>query len=503
MAVCKQCGTPFQPTEDAPGCPQCASAAPARKRVVRAPGAGEPAARTPAARAPAAREAAARPAAARPKPAAAAPQGKPKAKAKVVRESAVAHQHAEAAVMDATTKYGLLATLGLTIVVGTTVMIVMRKKAADKAKRDAYEAEVASIHSRVKAIDASDPTAAQAVLKLAEDKKALWIDHDLAGDIQTLVSQAKNKLSQAEEQRASTQRFTDIEAELKQPGIAPERMKDMRRQLDEMQGLIAEAGGDFPARFEAARLGADKFYATRLLEDAAAFRAANAGNPRQALARYQPAEDEIKALLDTAYRQKNKELQDYYTPLYKQAIEESDVVAEELYKAEGEKMPWVDCLGSVQAPNWNASSVSGFSHQVQNGVLQIVGPDAAAGKMAVISIGDREQWRHFQLDFEFTIEKGDIDLYMRLGKSPNANTLAYSLHTTKPEGLLTAGKLYSGRLSVIGSKWKLGFNTEDIDTPSPREETAAWTMSRKGALGLVVAPEARVKFTRFQVREIR
>jgi hypothetical protein len=321
------------------------------------------------------------------------------------------------------------------------------------------------------------------------------------------VSQAKTKLVHSEEQRATTQRFTDVETELKSPTVTPERMKDLRRQLDEMQGAMAEAGGDFAARFEATRLGADKAYATRLLEDAAAFRTANANNPRQALARYQPAEDEIKGLLDAAFRAKNKELQDYYTPLYKQAIAESDVVAEELFKAEGEKMAWVDCLGPAQAGNWNASSVSGFSHQVQNGVLQLVGPDASAGKMAVISIGDREQWRHFQLDFEFTIEKGDVELYMRLGKAPNANTLAYPLKTARPEGLLVTGKKYSGRLTLIGSKWSVHFNGagEDIDTPTDESQkgTANWTMSRKGALGFVLMPEARVKFTRFQVREIR
>ena len=503
MAVCKQCGTSFTPTPEAPGCPQCSSAV---RRRVRPAGEAAQAPRPTAAR-PRAVQPAAKPAGAK-----AAPARAKAARATVapVEHEERVHHHAEPeGLIDNTTKYGLLATLGLAIIVGTTVLIVMRKKSAEAAERERYEAEVSGIQTQLQSLDVSDPAGAEAVLAMVEDKKNLWVNHDRAADIELLVSRAKAKLEADQEERETVGRFGSLEEELKKTEIPLDRMKDIRRQLDELEVRLAGEGPELMARFAAARVNADKSFAARMLADAESFAAANAGNPRQALARFQPVEDEIKAMLDRAYHDKKQDLQDYYTPLYQEAIKGADAVAEELFKKEGETLPWIDCLVPPQASNWNASTVAGFSHQVQNGVLQLVGPDADAGKMAVISIGDREQWRHFQLDFELTIDKGDLESYYRLGRNPTNNTLSYPLRTVKNANTdityLEAGRRYRGRVTVVGSKFNVHFEGagEDLDVPSVHEEIAKWPMSRKGAIGLVLLPESRARITKFQVREIR
>ena len=47
---------------------------------------------------------------------------------------------------------------------------------------------------------------------------------------------------------------------------------------------------------------------------------------------------------------------------------------------------------------------------------------------AILSIGDREQWRDFVLDVEFTLVSGECTLYLRLprGMPANVETLALS-----------------------------------------------------------------------------
>ncbi len=506
MAVCKQCGTTYTPTAEAPGCPKCASVV-RRKRPAAEAGAAAPSP-TPRPRTASAGAKAG---------AASAGAAKAPTTRRVVRPAAPppeeephAHYVRDDALIDNTTKYGLIATLALLIIVGTTVLVVYRKKSAMKEAEAAYQAEVTGIHDQLKSLDLNDPSAAASVLELAKDKESVWKDHPLAADIELLLSKARANLAEAEEKRATLDRFTSLESDLKKTDLPPDRMKDLRRQLDEMEARMGTEGAELTARFAAARLTADKTYAKRLLEDAQAFSEANAGNPRPALARYQPVEDEIKGLLDRAYQAKNEELKAYYTPLYQEAIKDADVLATALFRTEGENLPWIDCLQPPQAANWNGSTVSGFSHQVQNGVLQIVGPDPDAGKMAVLSIGDREQWRHLEVDFELVVDKGDMEWYFRLGRSPNNNTLAYPLRTVKnPEhqgaSNLEAGKKYSGRITLVGSKLKVMFDGagEDLDVPGVTETEASWAFSRKGALGFVVLPETRARFTRLKVREVR
>ncbi|NOT31533.1 MAG: hypothetical protein HOP15_13885 [Planctomycetes bacterium] len=405
--------------------------------------------------------------------------------------------------LDDAARYGMFAALGLALVVGLVCLFVFRNKAAVKLAREAYEAEVAQIYKDLQGVDLTDPVAAERLIEMAGKKEGTWQDHELAPDIASLVARARSNLTSARERNASLERFTTAEAELKKSELPSERLKDLRRQLDESEVSLADAGAELVARVSQARLTADRLYATRLVEEARAAAREAGSNPRSGLVRLQPVEDELKTLLDRAFTAKNVEMQAFYTPLYQKAIEESDRLATALFQAEGEGLPWIDCLVPPQEGQWNPSKVRGFSHLIQGGALQIVGPDLDAGKMAVISIGDREQWRHFQADIEFVIEKGDLELYLRLGRSPNPNTLVYPLRTTSTSGvILQPGKKYAARISVIGSQFSARFVGEDIDT-RPYVEDLAWMKARKGAIGLVVSPETRAKFTRFRVRELR
>jgi hypothetical protein len=489
MAVCEACGTRYTPTAESLDCPKCGP-------VPRPPTRGA-AGRTQ----PTSARVSKRPAQA---PVAAASRAPKKEVDPGSDDAPRGHRpRGEEKLMDDVTKYALIATLGLALVVGMVVTCVHQRKADDERVRQAYEAEIAQLHHDLQALNVNDAAAAERIVKLAKEKESRWIEHSLAPEIASLVARAKANLSAAQERRDALEMFTGLEEELKKPDVPSERLKEVRRQLDESEARLADGGPELVARLGLARVSADQRYANRLIEEARA-RAKEAGaNSRSSLVRYQGVEDELKSLLDHSFVAKNKEAQDFYTPLYKQVVTESDTLAAALFQSEGESLAWTDCLAAPQDKYWNASSARGFSYKCEGGTLMLVGPDRDAGRMAVISIGDREQWRHFQVDLEFVVEKGDMDMFFRLGKGPNQNTVSYPLKTTPPEGILAAGKRYSGRISVVGSKFSVRFAGEDIDTPQPRDDAISWVMTRKGALGFVLAPESRAKFTRLKVRELR
>jgi hypothetical protein len=535
MAICETCGTTYTPKPEALDCPRCASqpeSAPAQPQAAQpprpvrarpaAPASESGSAAASGASASGVRRAAASAGAATPGSAArkAAPAPKPAAPARepaasVRRPSAAkappppverTRPHMETGPIDQDTRIGLFVTLGLALVVGIVVIVVWRKRAAENRRIEGINQTVEALVSQLGKMDMKDPAEAERIIKLAGDQETVWRDHALAAEITSLVARAKIGLSSAKEERQTLATFTDLEKELEKGDVPVARLRDLRRQLDESEAKLATGGPELLARLAIARKKADENYAIRLLDEAKATATATEGSTRPGLIRYQTVEDELKGLVDRAYFQKNEELKAFYTPLYKRALEEGDVLATALFSAEGDKLAWTDCLASPQTGYWNPSSAKGFSHKADNGSLMLVGPDADANQQAVISIGDREQWRHFQLDVAFTIDKGNLEFAFRLGKGVNANTLSYPLFTSGQSPsvqLLKPGKNYSARFSVIGSRLDVRYAGEDIDTPRPFESVVPWTMGRKGAIGIIVSPEARARFTKFQVRELR
>jgi hypothetical protein len=408
-----------------------------------------------------------------------------------------------AAPIDQTTKIGLIVTGGLGLVVLIVVMMVRNTHQREQAAREAIDKEVASLLESLNSIDSKDMGAAERALKLAEEKETVWRDHRLASDIQTLIARLRSNLSSEKAERESLQTLTDLEQELQRSDVAVARLKEIRRQLEESEAKLANGGAEVIARVTLARKKAEQTYATQLLAEAKAVADASPSSPRPALTKYQTVEDELLVFLDRASRMKIQEDKDLYTPLYQRAISETDVLATALFASDGERLAWLDCLAPPQDGFWNPSSVKGFSHKVDKGTLLLNGPDAGLGEQGLISIGDREQWRHFQLDVKFKIEKGNLDFIFHLGKGVNANSLSYPFHTEGTRAQLKAGKEYSVRVTVVGSLLGVRYGSTDLDVPIPYEEKINWTVMRHGAIGIVVSPEARATFTRFQVREVR
>jgi hypothetical protein len=526
MAICEKCGTFYSPSPTALDCPSCtakpkrpagagASGAPpskvvpgaaARRPASTVPHAGHPGARPASSASPSARPSAG---AQRVHAAAATPSAVRRARAQEPVEAEEPareiHHPGPKSAIDNVTRIGLIITGGLAVVVLGIVMVVMSKKSAERERFDAWNREVEGLHAELLALDLTDEAEATSLIAKAKEKEARWTEHDRARDIQTLMNRAKASLESGKERRETMGRFTDIESKLKTPSASSvAEISEMRRTLEELEVKLTVGGADLLARWTLARTAADKAYAMRLADDAAAQAQANPDNLRKALTTFTTTEDEIRKLLDRSVHEKQQELQGFYADLYKRVISESDRLITSIFaKESSDSLQAIDCLVGDQAALWNASSAKGFSHRVEKHTLQIVGPDADAGKIAVVSIGDREQWRSLVLDVEFTIEKGNVELYFHLGRNPNANTPFYTLATEGDDSNVSAGKTYRAKMSLLGSQFNVRFAGEDLDTPRPLEKPLTWSSTRKGGIGLLVPPGARVRFTRFEVRELR
>jgi hypothetical protein len=498
MAICEKCGGKYTPTRTNPGCPRCeqeASEAPAPARAA-APAAARPVRKSApgAAAAPAGRAAPAPPP--RPRRVAARPV-EPEPEEEEAREI---HHKEDEGVLDQSSKIGLIAAGGLAVIVLGAVVIVTNKHATERAAEEAYQNEVKDLYTKLSSMNLDDEAQAKSLLQLAKDTERRWKDHELAPKIQTLVARAGVSLDTGKERRQTLGRFTEIEGLLKDTSaLSPETLNDLRRNLTELEAKMTLGGDEYVKRHAAARLTADKAYVTRLLDSAK-----EAGSPRAALTQSQTAEDEIRKVLDQAIMDKNQEMQTFYSDLYKKAIGQTDQLAGALFTDKViSELPWTDCLNGDQLKNWNASSAKGFSHDTQAGQLVLIGPDPDAGRQAVISIGDREQWRNFVFDTEFTVEKGSAELFLRLGKAPNANTVSYPIATEGDSANLKAGKKYHLTMKLVGSTLSTRYDNEDIDTPPPKDEQLSWAKTRKGAIGFLIPSGLRMRFTSFKVRELR
>jgi len=230
----------------------------------------------------------------------------------------------------------------------------------------------------------------------------------------------------------------------------------------------------------------------------------NIASLRAANLQSQAAEDELRERLEQAMLDQNEGLKGDYTEQYKGAIVRTDQLALALFTEEViAEAPWTDCLNGEQSERWNGSEVKGFSHDIRDGRLFIVGPDPDAGRQAVLSIGDREQWRDLELEMEFVVERGGADLFLRLGRVPNANTVSCSLVSEGESQNLAAGQTYHLTIRLVGSQFSVRFGDQDIGAPAPRSDPLSWTKSRKGALGFLVPAGLRMQVSSFKVRALR
>ncbi|MCE9595239.1 MAG: hypothetical protein K8S98_13715 [Planctomycetes bacterium] len=547
MSTCENCGTEFEPSNEPKEvtslrvlCRKCEAERQARKKQQQAAAkpapvpAAAPIARkaTPAA-APAAKPAAsARPAAPAPKPAVRAetkPAAKPapvasKAAAKpaprdaadqgdgkttrsrdVMREKELLKQKQQKVIMYAWMVAGGAAVIALGFFLFAKHKNDVRTQAAAKVV-----AEQQQVLTDAQAIDISTEQGCQKLIEFLQDgeRRKIWATSPQAGDVQTLLSRAKIDLQAKQERGAVKLAFEEMRTKLANPAsmTADEINNARRRLVNEIDPKVSLMDQQFGSDVAQLKQNTDRAFAAKLHDEARTTgnQATDVDGRLAALKKYTLAEDELVKLFEAALKNHQTDLETFFGTHFREVIDESDLLAVAVFTPEYiEKQPWKDLLGTDQLPNWNAAVFEGFTHKFDRGSLALRGPNEAAKQEGVISVGDREQFRDFVLEFEFTIAKGEFDLYARVGKrfDDTVEWLRFSSLEESPKAsfLLSAGESYSGTLTYIGSQWVCELSAGDPQ----KNEKVSWTRSRRGGIGLRIPPEADVKITRMRIKSLR
>lgn len=379
-----------------------------------------------------------------------------------------------------------------------TWLTVQGKKAAERAAVEAAKKEVEDFAAKMKSFDITKLDQANAAIALADEKKKIWEESSVSGDVGTIVAHAKTNLEMAKDRKETEDRLANAEQVIQNAANeTPQIIAKTRRILSDLENKQDVMGEEFKTRVAAAKSVIDKTYANRLRDEAKALAGKGPSEARAALTAYGAAEDEMQKLYEESMRRKNKEAETYYKALYQEVITESDTLATAVFTPEViEKAPWKDLLAG-DSKNWVNAGMKGF--RIDSGTLQAVGPEVGANQTGIMSIGDREQWRDFELDIEFTLVSGTAEFYFRLGRrTENAG----ELYKVAPGDTgIKLGEKFAAKVTFIGSKITIAWSSADITPWS--NEAVRWQNTRKGAFGATLTDGSELRISRLRIRELR
>ncbi len=394
-------------------------------------------------------------------------------------------------------------------IAGVVLWKVLGRKKEEAAVERARLERIENFRASFMAFDLATEEGAQRLIAFADENKPIWNEQEFAAEVMTRTAKAKTFLEGLEERRTLTARLEEIEGIMARAAeLPPGDLAEQRRRLEEVAAKADLVGTEFVARVNKDREDADRIYLERLVSSAETAAAAEPLD-RAALTALQQAEDEVLKIYENSYRawQKNmqdpvvKEKKDEHESRYKALIQLSDQAVEHFFTPEAiENTPWRDLLAPDQVSLWRGGSdVKGFERRIDNGVMHLVGPDPSEKSEVISSIGDKEIWRDFLLEMEFTILKGRTTLYFRLPPVWQENV--ESLELTTDEGAFEAGRSYTYAYKVLAST----FAEEDLgeDSLGPTVKNISWTRVRKGAFGISIPKDTEIKFTRLRAKVLR
>lgn len=392
---------------------------------------------------------------------------------------------------------GIVAGILVLITVIVVVIIGMKHKAeAARALARSNEVEEFLVHMQKFNLESEEDC--KSAIDLGERETSKYTGEKTESEIGGIIARAKSSLERIHQVRDLKERLDNIEKQLAEIAtLTSEQLTEIRRKLVDIEKDASVVGAEFTARVGVCRNKIDDVFVEKLHDEAKSFADQNPDKLRLALTKYQHAEDEALSAFEKVFK-KDKEREPIYQKRYTDIIAESDALCEKVFTpAIINNTPWTDLLAGDQAKNWNPSQVQGFTQRIENGVLDIVGPDKDANREAIMSIGDREQWRDFTMEMEFTIESGETQIYFRIGKRADNTVESYNL-TTELAGGLQKNTKYTAVGSFIGSK--LSFKVGDFD---PYESDVKWTQSRRGGIALKIPDGTKMRITKFRVKELR
>ncbi|MSR46856.1 MAG: hypothetical protein EXS13_07320 [Planctomycetes bacterium] len=453
---------------------------------------------------------AARPAAAPARPAAAPARAAPRpVEKKTARAHHAIHDSSQIS-FDKATKIGFGICGGLLVIV---LIVVLSVKGTKDEIRDTEEKRVVALTelvTKVELVDFGSDSSLKETFAYIEANKEIWKGSERDSAVSAVYRRVQAAIDNAKLRTEILARVDIVKQKMAAAdALSPEQMRDLKRELEELDGLGTIVGDKIAKEISELRKTSEHIFAQQFFAYADKL-ASGGGEQRVALRAATFAEDQLRETWDNFRRAKNAEETAFYEPIYKSVLALTDKIAYDLFNAgperdqlDGEEsMGFKDLLSEDAKKKWNPTNTKGFSWRIEGGVMQIVGPDADTNQKAILAIGDIEQWRHYMLQMEFTLEAGNFDIFFRLGRKPNntnPNFVINPSNTDPARFQFEAGKKYTLRFGVMGSRFqvKLWGDEEAVI----HIEDCRWTDTRAGAIGLQIPPGCRMRVTEFKLRE--
>jgi len=406
--------------------------------------------------------------------------------------------------LDKTTKIGMVAALFLFLVAGVFFFFVKGQKTAEQQAFEARAEAQADFMKELRGFDVSTPDDAAKVEPLVNEKADLWRGTSLSTEVNSILAKAEGTLTKFADSQEFEKRVVDMEEKLKNAAtLEAKDLAEIRRGLRNMEVTASQYGVEMENRVKALKAAASRAYVDKLVSDAETFIAQNPGQGRPALNKLALAEEELRTQLEDAFKAKDTATREALEPVYKKMIDQSDLLATETFTdAYVEGTEWRDLLSPAEASKWNASTSTGFSWKITDGVMLIKGPAPDAKGQATISIGDEEKWRDMVVELEFTLKAGAPNLFFRAPKALDNRVKSILLEPAlEGDAGWQLNKKYQLRVTFIGSRFvAVCSDPEDFQTFEP---PGSYSDSRRGAFAMAIPKGAELEISKLRIKVLR
>lgn len=389
---------------------------------------------------------------------------------------------------------------------GITWFIVESKKRGEEDARQAQIKLFLDFRDKAKTFDLNTK---DGCFQLADflDKRQFngqmvpWQGNEaISGELTNLLTTANRNMQRETEKEDFFTKLEQVESVVREAASkSPKEVSEARRKIKLLEEKQDGYGDEAKKRVGTCRLTIERVYVERLWQEAQT-QAKDPGTLRAAMVSFAAAEDACVALFENKIPDPTGELKKFGGDKMKLIYDESDAAAYQLYTADTiNKTEWTDLLSGDMKDQWQSDQVGGF--RIENGVMQIVGPEQGSGKIGLASVPKKIQWRDFQVEIEFEIVKGRSDFYFRLLRRADSAVSGPQIVVGNDEGQLAPNKKVTMIATCVGSK--LSYNFPGGELADVADYAINWTKTRRGGFGLAVHPGSEIKVSKLKARLLR
>lgn len=373
---------------------------------------------------------------------------------------------------------GLLSLVAIVLIYG-----LWSHDAEERATAQQESQAIATFVQEIRDCDLTQPEAARTALRRVGAMQELWARSDRANEVLALRDRAAATVRAHDTLQSLGARLQALSAALHDPAPEPERLAALHEEAVAVCADARRFDGDAGGRAAAMQARVADYCLQHLHANAAAA----AGEV--ALVRYGRAEL-LAAAMERQAKTNHADLSPSWFQLRDRLAGESDAVCVQVATPQFlARVPVQDLLRQDQKDGWRASSTDGLSMQLQRGVLQIDNGAPAGGAAGVVAIGYNDGWRDFVLQFDATVQRGEVRLLLRLCTSTDPARV--------PHLVLAAGQDGHCRVDVLGGTVRAscgGGAEQQID---------ATAQPRVGGIGVLLSPGSAVRFTSMSLQKLR